>query len=210
MPMLTRRLLTRLLLPHLMLIGVIAATLPGLARAEDPNEAAAVFVRRAGLELASTIGGAKSPEDKKVRLSAYLARVVDEDGIARFCLGRYWQVATPEQQAQYAQLFRRMLLLGIVERMGDLQSGQVSVVVNPVVTRPDGLYVPTVVERSGNKPVKITWLVTQDTGAMRISDVVAEGMSLRQTQRSDIASFLSRNGGDVGALITAMKGRVGE
>ena len=47
-------------------------------------------------------------------------------------------------------------------------------------------------------------------GTMRISDVVAEGMSLRMTQRSDYASFMARNGGDVGALIAALKKQVGE
>jgi phospholipid transport system substrate-binding protein len=35
--------------------------------------------------------------------------------------------------------------------------------------------------------------------------VVAEGTSLRLTQRSDYTSFLSQHNGDVGALIAALK-----
>ena len=65
-------------------------------------------------------------------------------------------------------------------------------------------------EREGNKPVNITWLVENNAGAMQIGDVAAEGMSLRVTQRSDYAAFLSHNGGDVGALIAALKKQLGE
>ena len=76
--------------------------------------------------------------------------------------------------------------------------------------KPDGTYVPTVIERAGNKPVNITWLVAEADGAMRIADVVAEGMSLRMTQRSDYASFLAHNGGNLDALLAALRKQVGE
>jgi phospholipid transport system substrate-binding protein len=185
--------------------------LPHLAHAEAPDPAkAADFVRNAGAELAGVVGGAASPGDKQTRLEPYLERVVDQDGVARFCLGRYWQIATPEQRTEYLRLFRKQLLRGVVSRLGDYQAGAVKVVVNTPAQRADGIYVPTIVEREGNKPVNITWMVIIEGSTMRIEDVIAEGMSLRMTQRSDYASFLARNGGDVAALITAMKKQVGE
>ena len=188
-----------------------ALLLPLAARADPADPAqAAEFVRRAGVELAAVVAGATSPADKQARLGAYLDRVVDEDGVARFCLGRYWQSATPEQRAEYLQLFRRMLLGGVVNRLGSYQAGSTTVVVNTPVQKPDGTYVPTVVERPGNKPVGITWVVVSASGGMRIADVVAEGMSLRLTQRSDYASYMTRNGGDVAALITALRQQVQE
>jgi phospholipid transport system substrate-binding protein len=197
--MIRRSLLTALLL------------LPLGARAAEPDPAkAADFVRNAGVELAATVSGATSPADKQARLAGFLAKVVDEDAVARFCLGRYWQLATPEQQKEYLRLFRLQLLKGVVSRLGDYQAGAVKIVINTPVTRADGLYVPTIVEREGNKPVNITWMVTIDDSTMHIADVTAEGMSLRQTQRSDYASFLARNGGNVQALIDALKRQVGE
>lgn len=188
-----------------------ALLLPLAARADPADPAqAAEFVRRAGVELAAVVAGATSPADKQARLGAYLDRVVDEDGVARFCLGRYWQAATPEQRADYLQLFRRMLLGGVANRLGSYQAGSTTVVVNTPVQKPDGTYVPTIVERAGNKPVGITWVVVSAGGALRIADVVAEGMSLRLTQRSDYASYMTRNGGDVAALITALRQQVQE
>jgi phospholipid transport system substrate-binding protein len=187
----------------------LAALSPWAASAAEPATAA-TFVKQAGLDLATVVGGAKSPEDKQERLGRYIDRIVDQDGVARFCLGRYWQVATPAQRTEYLQLFRKVLLHGVVNRLGDYQAGSTSVTVSNPVQKPDGIYVPTVVERPDNKPVRIVWLVTVQGNDMRIADVVAEGMSLRQTQRSDYAAFLSQHGGDVATLIQALKTQVGE
>lgn len=186
--------------------------LPLAARAEAPPDPAqaATFVRQAGVDLAGVVSGATTPAEKQARLDPYLQRVVDEEGVARFCLGRYWQSASPEQRTEYLRLFHQVLLRGVVNRLGDYQAGSVKVTVSTPVEKADGIYVPTVVERSGNKPVNITWLVTVEGSTLRISDVVAEGMSLRMTQRSDYASFMARNGGNMDALLAALRKQVGE
>ena len=186
--------------------------LPLAARADDAGDPAkaATFVQQAGIDLAGVVAGATSPADKQARLAPYIQRVVDEQGLARFCLGRYWQIATPQERDEYLRLFHIVLLRGVVNRLGDYQAGSVKVIVNQPVAKPEGIFVPTVVERSGNKPVNITWLVTTDGGTMHIADVVAEGMSLRMTQRSDYASFMARNGGSMQALLAALHKQVGE
>ncbi len=191
---------------------LLLAALPLRVRAQEGAETgqAATFVRQAGVDLAAAVSGATSPQDRQARLGPYLQRVVDEEGLARFCLGRYWLTATPEQRTEYLRLFRLVLLHGVVNRLGDYQAGSVKVSVNTPVQKPDGIYVPTIIERPGNKPVNITWMVTPEGGSMRIADVVAEGMSLRMTQRSDYASFMARNGGDMSALLAAMRKQVGE
>ncbi len=194
-------------------IGVLLAVslaAPLVRGAEaDPLQAAA-YVRQTGNDLAGVVTGARNAADKEARLAAFIERVVDEDGVARFCLGRYWQAATPEQRTDYLRLFRKVLLRGVVSRLGDYQANSTKVVINKPLVKVDGTYVPTTVERPGNKPVDVTWMVIEDSGGMRIADVVAEGISLRQTQRSDYASFLARNGGNVAALIAALKKQVGE
>ena len=65
--------------------------------------------------------------------------------------------------------------------------------------------VSTVVERPNNPPTTVDWVITQPTSAPRIIDVVAEGTSLRITQRSDYAAYLQRNGNSIDALIGAMR-----
>ena len=43
----------------------------------------------------------------------------------------------------------------------------------------------------------------------KVIDVVAEGISLRLTQRNDYAAVLSRSNNDVGALVAAMRQQTG-
>ncbi len=190
------------------LTAILGAPVARSAEA-DPAQAAA-FVKQTGNDLAAVVSGARNQADREARLAAFIERVVDEDGVARFCLGRYWQTTTPEQRADYLRLFRKVLLHGVVNRLGDYQANSTKVIINKPLVRSDGTYVSTTVERPGNKPVDVTWMVTADPGGMHIADVVAEGISLRQTQRSDYASFLARSGGNVAALVEALKKQVGE
>ena len=196
-------------LSRLWLCGLLIA--PAWARAQVGEPArAADFVRQAGAELAGVVAGVASPADKEARLKPYLERVVDEDGVARFCLGHYWQNATPEQRTEYLRLFRLQLLHGVVDRLGSYQAGATKITIDPPVERADGVYVPTVVESAGNKPVNITWLVEVNGSSMQIADVMAEGMSLRVTERNDFGSFLSHHGGNIETLLAVLRKRFEE
>ena len=145
----------------------------------------------------------------KEKATTWDLNLVDVDGVARFCLGRFWRTATPAQQAEYLQLFRLVLVNSVAGRLGEYQGQPARINVGRPDTRPEGIIVPTTVERPNNKPVNVAWLVTTDSGAPRIADVVAEGMSLRLSQRSDYTSFLTRNNNDIDALIRALEEQVG-
>jgi phospholipid transport system substrate-binding protein len=61
------------------------------------------------------------------------------------------------------------------------------------------------VTRPNNPAANIQWLVANATTDPKIVDVVAEGTSLRVTQRDDYAAFLSQHGQSVGALIDGIR-----
>jgi phospholipid transport system substrate-binding protein len=46
-----------------------------------------------------------------------------------------------------------------------------------------------------------------DNGTYKISDVIVEGISMMVTQRSEFASVVQRNGGQVRGLIAMMRER---
>ncbi len=175
------------------------------AWAQSEADRAATFIRQAGAEMATLVGGARSIEEKRRKLQPFIDRVVDVDAVARFCLGRYWVKATQSQRAQYVRLFHSVLLTNVVSRMGDYQHTEVHVIVGQPDAREDGVHVPTVVERTNNPPAKVVWLVRTGEGDPRIVDVIAEGTSLRLTVRSDYNAFLSQHGDDVDALIGALQ-----
>jgi phospholipid transport system substrate-binding protein len=65
--------------------------------------------------------------------------------------------------------------------------------------------VTTTVTRPNNAPNRVDWLVSSDSGSSLVIDVIAEGTSLRLTQRNDYTSYLSRNNNNVQSLIDALK-----
>lgn len=189
----------------LLVLAWPAVAAPASAHAETEAERAADFIRMTGQELAALVGGATSVEEKRRRLQPFIDRVVDVDAVARFCLGRHWQRASAQQQREYVSLFHGVLLTNVVSRMGDYQHTEVRVIIGQPEMREDGVHVPTVIERTGNPPARVVWLVQQENGAPRILDVIAEGTSLRLTVRSDYNAFLARHGDDMDTLIAALR-----
>jgi phospholipid transport system substrate-binding protein len=189
---------------------LFAAALPALyirpAAAQDAElTQAAAFIRASGNRLANLSVGATSATDEQTRLLAFLDDVVDFDAVARFSLGRYWRVATPQQQQAYLTAFRQVVMRNVSVRLGDYTHGIAKFEVGQPIRQGAAIHVPMLVSQPGTKPLHVVWVVSMDTGRPRIVDLIAEGMSLRVTQRSDYASFIERNHNDVGALIEAIQ-----
>jgi phospholipid transport system substrate-binding protein len=59
--------------------------------------------------------------------------------------------------------------------------------------------------RERGEPVRIDWRVRRRDDGYRIVDIVAEGISIAVTLRSEYTSVLKQNGGDVGALVRQLR-----
>ena len=178
-----------------------------VTRADAPW--AAAFIRKVGDEIAAIIAAPEPPEARKARLIGLIDRVVDVPGAARFCLGRYWRQASPQQQRDYVGLFRAVLMRAVLGRINNDQqqnaTTQVEVQVERPEPRPGSIYVPTLIQRRGIPPVTVTWVVNTDASDPRIIDVMAAGVSLRITIRADEAAFLQRHGENIDALLQALR-----
>jgi phospholipid transport system substrate-binding protein len=142
-------------------------------------------------------------KDKQAALEKIIDRVVDVPEVAKFCLGRFWRTATPQQQRDYIETFHRVLVQNITSKVGEYQG--VSFTAERSQAREEDVVVITTVIRPGNAPNRVDWLISNASGGPRVIDVIAEGTSLRLTQRSDYAAYLARNNNSVQALIDAMR-----
>ncbi len=198
-------------------IGLIAA-LPAVlalsaglappAWASPAGDRASAFIKTMGDKLVAAINASGSLEQRRQVLAGIIDADVDVDGVARFCLGRFWRSATPAQQQQYLSLFRNMLVVNISSKLGDYRG--VRFTLGATQDRDAGEIVSTVVERPNNPPTNIQWVVANAGTDPKIVDVIAEGTSLRITQRDDYAAFLSHNGNSVDALLGAIRQQVSQ
>ncbi len=182
---------------------MLAGAAPARAQAADK---ASAFVKATGDKLVAVINGPGSAADKRAALTRIIDATVDVDGVGRFCLGRFWHQATEEQRKQYLNLFHAVLVTNITSKLGEYQG--VSFTMGHSRSEDDDAAVSTTVIRPNNPPTAVDWIIANPTSAPKIVDVVAEGTSLRLTQRQDYASYLSHNGNSIDALITAMRQQV--
>jgi phospholipid transport system substrate-binding protein len=172
------------------------------------TEKAAAFVKSTGDRLVGVVNGPGSISAKRAAMTQIINNDVDVEGIARFCLGRYWKQATPEQQKQYLALFHEVLVTNITAKLGEYRG--VTFTMGRSRPQDEEAVVSTTVIRPNNPPTAVDWIIANLSGAPKIIDVVAEGTSLRLTQRQDYGSYLQHNNGNVDALISAMKNQVSQ
>jgi phospholipid transport system substrate-binding protein len=193
------------------LLTVAVACTPALAagaRAATAVEAAAAFIKTTGDRLVAVINSSSSQSQRMSGLAPIIYNAVDVDGVARFCLGRFWSTATPQQQQQYLQLFREVLVGSIAARIGDYRGLTFSI--NRTIQQSDGILVVTTVTRPNNPPASLQWLVKDATTNPKIVDLIAEGTSLRITQRDDYSSFLAQHGFNIASLLDALRHQLSE
>ncbi|HEY7578031.1 MAG TPA: ABC transporter substrate-binding protein [Acetobacteraceae bacterium] len=178
------------------------------ASAQGATGRASAFIKNIGDQLVGVVNGPESDREKRSKLTAIIDNAVDVDGVARFCLGRFWRTASPEQQHRYMALFHQVLVNNITAKIGEYRG--VRFQMGRTQQRDDDAVVSTVVERPNNPPTNVDWVVSNPGSDPKIIDVVAEGTSLRLTQRQDYASYLSHNNNSIDALIDAMRQQVAE
>ncbi|CUW46157.1 ABC transporter substrate-binding protein [Novacetimonas hansenii] len=184
----------------LTIAGALSVTAP--VHAVDSGAQARTFVHDFGNKLVAIVNNDISLPQKKQQIEPLLEQNVDVDAIGRYCIGRYWRIATPEQQTHYLQLFHQVLVNAITDKIGDYRG--VSFTVGPATPSGEDIAVSTVINRPGQPAANTEWVISSSSGAPKVVDVVGEGASLRLTQRQDYSSYIARNGGNVDALLHAL------
>jgi phospholipid transport system substrate-binding protein len=177
------------------------------AHAEIDINRAAQFVQSTGQEMVAAINARQPAAARRQRVASILRQAVDIDGVGRFILGRWWRVATPAEQQEYMTLFEETLIRNLSARFGEYEGVRFSMGRSQQRTEDDVL-VNTIIERPGQAAFNLDWRVGEVNGQPRMVDVIAEGTSLRLTQRSEYSAVISRNGGQISALLAAMRQQI--
>ncbi len=202
------RLATRRIGGVLLALAVLIG--PAVA-AESEAERAAAFVRQLGDKAIAKLSDSSVPYEKRVK---HFRTLIHEgfamEAISRFVLGRYWRVASEAEQ----KAFRDTFLDVIAQRFLPLFEGysEDDFKVDAAKTDPRNPEIYLVVSRvrqpQSDAMVKAGWRVREIDGEMKIVDVLAEGVSMAITLRSEYGSVIQRNGGQVSALIEMLQANV--
>lgn len=162
------------------------------------GQGAETFIATLGQQAIEVLGPQVPEAQRVARFRQLFEADFDVPRIARFVLGRYWRVATPEQQQEFMRLFQAYVAQAYAVQLGQY-GGQPFRVTG---ARPDGgqTIVTSVIERSNGAPIVVDWYLINDDGQYKITDVYIGGISMKVTQRDEFASVIQRNGGIPGLL----------
>jgi phospholipid transport system substrate-binding protein len=183
----------------------IYATL-GVTSAYAQPAGADAFVKSFAAELVAVVNGPQDPAAQRAALQPVIDRNVDVDDVARFCLGRFWNTATPDQRSKFVTLFHQVLLTQISGHLGEYKG--VSIELTGTREQNGNALVGSIIHRPNQPSANVDWVVSTASGSPKVIDVIAEGTSLRLTQRQDYASYLVHHGNDIDKLLAALQRQI--
>ena len=181
---------------------------PGVARADDSADGAQRFIESmADKAIAALAVDDISREERVRRFRILLHEHFDVDTIARWVLGRYWRGATKAEHAEYLALYKELIIATYVDRFTKYSGETLSVTETAAKGDEDIMVFSSIVRPNGDPPINVDWRVRMTAKGHRIVDVMVEGVSMGQTQRSEFASVIRRNGGKVEGLLLELRKR---
>jgi phospholipid transport system substrate-binding protein len=187
----------------ILVAGAFALDLPAAAAA-DPT----ALISSLGSRALEVLGKGTTEAQRVARFRELLREDFDVPGIARFVLGRYWNTATEDQRAEFVRLFEGYVAQAYATRLAEYAGEQFKVTGSRLDG--DGAIVSSQILRpAGEAPIKVDWRLIGRNGIYKIADVSVDGISMAVTQRSEFASVIQHNGGQVQGLIAMLRQKTG-
>ena len=187
----------------LALLVAVGLFTPGLAAVSDAQDQVRGFY---GVLLGTMRDGRTLGESGRyARLAPVVNRTFDIPMMTRLAIGPSWGTLSPAQQQQLLAAFAHYVAATYADRFDTYSGEQLQV----TGERPNGndVMVQTKIAKSNGEATRLDYLMRQDQGSWRISDVYLDGtISQLAVHRSEFHSILQREGVD--GLVTALNRKV--
>jgi phospholipid transport system substrate-binding protein len=190
-------------------LAAVAAllSLPRLAQAAAPADAQKFIDDLGESTVKSLTDSSLSDAERDSRFRSLLESQFDLPGISKFVLARHWRGASDAERADFQRLFETLLVQAYAQKFAEY-AGERFKVSSSLANDDGSITVNSLINRPNGDVVRLDWRVA-DSGGLKISDLVVDGISLRTTYRSDVASVIQNNGGNVAGLLGALRQKTG-
>jgi phospholipid transport system substrate-binding protein len=187
----------------LALLVAVGLFTPGSAAVPNPQDPVRGFydVLLGTMRDGRTLG----ESGRYARLAPAVDRTFDIPTMTRLAIGPAWGTLSPAQQQQLVGAFAHYIAATYADRFDSYSGEQLQV----TGERPNGneVMVQTKIAKSNGEATRLDYLMRQDQGFWRISDVYLDGtISQLAVHRSEFHSILQREGVD--GLVTALNRKV--
>ena len=159
------------------------------------QDAARAFMQTLGDKAISVLAdGDQDLEARQISVQDLLRSNLELVSMSRFVLGAGWRKASEAERTEYVEVFSDFVVRSYSRRLSAYGGQQFEITGTAAAGKRDAI-VFTRILQEGEPPIKAGWRVkTGADGALKIVDVVVEGVSMLQTQRSEFESVVRRSG----------------
>lgn len=201
------------LLPLLTVLALLGADPASAAAAKliDPD----VLVRDAADRTFEAIDARRAEFEKDPSgLQAVAEKVLlphfDADYATRLVLARYWNIATPDQQQRFRQVFVDFLMRTYAKGMLEFERESISITPLRGAVDPRRTIVRSTIKRRAGQVVPVDFTLRMTPDGWKVFDITIEGISYVLNYRNSFAQEIEQKGGaDARKGIEAVIARLG-
>lgn len=187
----------------LVLLLVIFST----ASAQAGDKEARAYVKDVSNRVIAIIANKSATQDaKQAKLIKLFDQTVDTQWIGHFVLGHYYRSATDAQKKKYDDVYHEFLIRSYVPRFKEYKGQTVQIGETKAQGKDEYLVKTNIISAGSEPPISVNYRVREENGIFHVVDIISEGVSLINTQRSEFGSVVSRQGMDY--LIKQLKERL--
>ena len=149
-----------------------------------------------------------SRDERKDRMRALMVEYFFVPGIAQWVLGRFWRKVSKEERDEYLALFEDLLVETYVDRFATYNGETLQITKTDVRDKKDAIVSSKISRPEIGQAIQVDWRVRAKGDVYKIIDIMVEGISMGQTQRSEFASAIKNNDGDFAKFLEDLRARV--
>ena len=188
-------------------VGTFLIAGTGQVHADEFSDGAEKFITSLAAKAeVSLLSDNMTPIERQKRFRELMLDSFDLNGVGKWVIGRYWRRTSKSERVRYLDLFEKFIIATYSKRFRGYTKAKLQI--NGSTKRKNSVLVQSQINRKNSKPIKIIWRVKLSNGKYKIIDIIIEGVSWIQTQRSEFVSVIRNNGGKVSGLIKALNKKI--
>ena len=176
---------------------------PALAKNER-IKSAEILAKKIFDEIFTIVSKSTNDKQKRIALVNLFDKYADVPIIARAVLGSPWRKLNDFERTKFIKAFRQYLAKKYSAQFSEFLGAEMLIEKSIDSGSKAGIMVYTRLLMPGSSPIKVGWQVSDASGSFKMVDVKIEGISLLTSERGEIRNHLSKEGGSVSKLSSAL------
>lgn len=187
--------------------AVALAWAPAPSRAGIADEAGAFLISLTDQAIADLADDTIPVADRKQRFRRLFRDTFDIPAIGRFVLGRYWRSADKSARAEFLMVFEDVMVERFAPQFAGYAGTKFKIGAIREVKDSNQIMVSSTIAPPSSEVVQVNWRLRYRDDRFKVLDVVAQGVSMALTLRSEYSSVLKSSGGRIDELIALLRER---